>query len=199
MRTMTIGTGQEDTPARPPRTAGLPEEAFAAIDAACASACRMIAPAWPLDRAIAVNPHWSRIGMPLRQVAARMAVLGDIQVFPSRVTQQLAWDTGRISATDLTHALATVAAAVAAGLTPEQCLQALQRRAAVAHLPLLIDVLDDDPARHGRLSWRQAITHQVSQTCAAYFDGSRPTGSPGSQGLYASGATPSRTTTASAC
>ena len=186
MRTMTIGTGQEDTPARPPRTAGLPEEAFAAIDAACASACRMIAPAWPLDRAIAVNPHWSRIGMPLRQVAARMAVLGDIQVFPSRVTQQLAWDTGRISATDLTHALATVAAAVAAGLTPEQCLQALQRRAAVAHLPLLIDVLDADPQRHSRLTWRQAITHQVSQTCAAFFDTHQADWQPvRQQGLYA--------------
>jgi uncharacterized protein YbcC (UPF0753/DUF2309 family) len=37
-------------------------------------------------------------------------------------------------------------------------------------LPLLIDVLDNDPQRHTRLSWRQAITHQVSQTCAAYFD-----------------------------
>jgi uncharacterized protein YbcC (UPF0753/DUF2309 family) len=31
-------------------------------------------------------------------------------------------------------------------------------------------VLDDDPQRHERLSWRQAITHQLSQTCAAYFD-----------------------------
>src|SRR5690606_2918031 len=26
------------------------------------------------------------------------------------------------------------------------------------------------PNRYTRLSWRQAITHQVSQTCAAYFD-----------------------------
>ena len=27
------------------------------IDAACDQACHAIAPAWPLDRAIAVNPH----------------------------------------------------------------------------------------------------------------------------------------------
>ena len=40
------------------------------IDTACAQACQAIAPAWPLDRAIAVNPHWARIGMPVRRVAA---------------------------------------------------------------------------------------------------------------------------------
>ena len=170
MNMMTIGNDTDDTATRPARTAGSPPEALAGIDAACDSACRMIAPAWPLDRSIAVNPHWSRIGMPLRQVAARMAVLGDIQVFPSRATQQLAWDQGRITAPDLAHAIAQVPAAQAAGLTPAQCLQALQRPVAVAHLPLLIDVLDADPQRHNRLTWRQAITHQVSQTCAAFFD-----------------------------
>ena len=47
----------------------------AAIGEACSQACRAIAPAWPLDRAIAVNPHWSRIHLPVRRVAARMAVL----------------------------------------------------------------------------------------------------------------------------
>jgi uncharacterized protein len=155
------------------------------IDAACAQACAMIAPAWPLDRAIAVNPHWSRIGMPLRHVAARMAVLGDIAVLPSRQMQRQAWEQGRIVMPDLIHALAHVPAAKAAGATPEQCLQALQSTAACAQLPLLIDVLDADPQRHTRLSWRQAITHQVSQTCAAYFDAHQADWQPDRrQGLY---------------
>jgi uncharacterized protein len=150
---------------------GMPTAEWQAhIEAACAQACRQIAPAWPLDRAIAVNPHWSRIGMPLRQVAARMAVLGDVQVFPPRAAQQLAWDQGRITLPDLVQALAQAPAAVDAGLTPEQCLHALQGPPALTQLPLLIDVLDTDPRRHTRLSWRQAITHQVSQTCAAFFD-----------------------------
>ena len=51
-----------------------------AMAEACQQACQAIAPAWPLDRAIAVNPHWARTGIPVRQVAARMAVLGGIQV-----------------------------------------------------------------------------------------------------------------------
>jgi len=140
------------------------------IEAACSQACQSIAPAWPLDRAIAVNPHWSRIGMPVRRVAARMAVLGSIQVFPPRDRQQRAWKEGRISLADLHHALQQVPEARSAGLTPAQCLQAIRTRPQLQQLALLIDVLDNDPKRHTRLSWRQAITHQVSQTCAAYFD-----------------------------
>ena len=54
------------------------------IEHACSQVCQAIAPAWPLDRAIAVNPHWLRIGMPVRRVAARMEVLGSIHVFPPR-------------------------------------------------------------------------------------------------------------------
>ena len=87
---------------------------------------------------------------------------------------------------DLIHAISQVPAATAAGLTPEQCLQALQHPPAITRLPLLIDVLDADPQRHTRLSWRQAITHQVSQTCAAYFDAHQADWQPDRrQGLYA--------------
>jgi uncharacterized protein YbcC (UPF0753/DUF2309 family) len=156
------------------------------IDAACDKACQAIAPAWPLDRAIAVNPHWARVGMPLRQVAARMALLGGIQVFPSRESQQQAWNEGRISQTDLELALIQLPAAKLAGLTPAQCLDALRTPPQVKHLPVLIDVLDNDPKRHTRLSWRQAITHQISQTCAAFFDRHQADWQPErTHGLYA--------------
>ncbi|MEB0135279.1 DUF2309 domain-containing protein [Actimicrobium sp. CCC2.4] len=156
------------------------------MEMACDKACQSIAPAWPLDRAIAVNPHWSRTGMPVRRVAARMAVLGNIQVFPTRNAQQRAWTEGRISQADLDLALAQVPAAKLAGLTAAQCVDALGSAPRVQQLPLLIDVLDNDPQRHTRLSWRQAVTHQVSQTCAAYFDKHQADWQPErSQGLYA--------------
>ena len=171
-----------------PATAGAvrADASIARIDHACRQACAAIAPAWPLDRAIAVNPHWSRIGMPVRRVAARMAVLGGIAVFPSRSMQRDAWRTGRIVPADLDQALRQVTQAADAGLTPPQCVEALHAAPSVTQLPLLIDVLDNDPRRHTRLSWREAITHQVSQTCAAYFDAHqadwRP---PHTSGLYA--------------
>ncbi|MET3431119.1 uncharacterized protein YbcC (UPF0753/DUF2309 family) [Herbaspirillum seropedicae] len=151
--------------------AATPDAAWeSALDQACAQACAAIAPAWPLDRAIAVNPHWSRIGMPLREVAARMALLGGIQVLPARAQLRQAWAEGRISAVDLHLALGRLPAARAAGLDAAHCQAVLEADSRPAQLPLLIDVLDNDPQRHTRLSWRQAITHQVSQTCAAYFD-----------------------------
>ena len=156
------------------------------IEAACEQACRAIAPAWPLDRAIAVNPYWSRIGRPVREVAARMAVLGGIRVLPPRTYLKQAWEEGRIDDSDLACALGELSAARTAGLTAAHCIEALQRAVPVVQLPLLIDVLDDDPARHARLSWRQAITHQVGQTCAAYFDQQQADWRPErAQGLYA--------------
>ena len=140
------------------------------IDAACERACRAIAPAWPLDRAIAVNPHWERISLSVRTVAARMAVLGDIRVFPPRAHLRQAWASGRIKVADVDEALAQRPAAQVAGLDAARAIGALAETPVLPRLPLLIDVLDDDPQGQGRLSWRQAITHQVSQVCAAYFD-----------------------------
>ena len=140
------------------------------IEAACIQACGAVAPAWPLDRAIAVNPHWERIGMPLRRVAARMATLGGISVFPPRALLQEAWNSGRISADDLSQALSLMPDAGTAALDVATAIKALEQPSLPARLPLLIDLLDDDPDAHSRLPWRSAITHQVSQVCAAYFD-----------------------------
>jgi len=156
------------------------------IEAACAQACRAIAPAWPLDRAIAVNPHWERIGLPVREVAARMAVLGDIRVFAPRDLVREAWASGRIAASDLDEALRRLPAALDNGLDAERAVAALHETPSLQRLPLLIDVLDDDPQGRDRLSWRQAITHQVSQVCAAYFDADQADWQPErSDGLYA--------------
>ncbi|MBX7187371.1 MAG: DUF2309 domain-containing protein [Vicinamibacteria bacterium] len=157
----------------------------ARIDEACESACRAVAPTWPLDQSIAVNPHWGRIERPVREVAARLAVLGGIRVFPPRSLARRAWREGRLREEDLDRALATVKGAGEAGLTAPAAIEALDGTPALPRLPLLIDRLDDDPGRHGRLSWREAITHQVSQTCAAYFDEALAGWQPDrSRGLY---------------
>lgn len=156
------------------------------IEAACAQACRAIAPAWPLDRAIAVNPHWERIEHSVRSAAARMAVLGGIAVFPPRDRLRDAWHSGRITEADLAEALSRLACEGGHGLDAAQAIAALGAMPALERLPLLIDVLDDDPTGHTRLPWRQAITHQVSQVCAAYFDEHQADWAPERRGgLYA--------------
>ncbi|MCQ8896601.1 DUF2309 domain-containing protein [Limnobacter humi] len=158
-----------------------------ALDEAVQRACGAIAPTWPLDQAIAVNPHWQRIGRPLREVAARMAVLAGIRVLPSRVEIHKAWQAERIVLADLQWAIAHTDPDSEMPLDAQQCLDMLGHQPLdVAQLPLLIDVLDDDPLRHTRLSWREAISHQVSQTCAAYFDRQQADWQPErSGGLYA--------------
>lgn len=158
----------------------------ALIDSACRQACQAIAPAWPLDRAIAVNPHWGRIGAPVRHVAARMALLGGVRVYPSRSYFQQAWRDGRITAQDLNDAITQAAAPEHDGYGDVKCLAALACGNLPQPLPLLVDLLDDGPGRDYRLPWRQAVTHQISQTCAAYFDQHQADWQPQrQQGLYA--------------
>lgn len=152
------------------------------IEQACQQACQQIAPTWPLDQSIAVNPHWKRIHLPVRTVAARMAVLAGLPVFPARETFRQAWQDWRITEADLQHALQQLGS----NETPEAMRQALTHPLHISPLPLLIDVLDDDAHRFQRLSWRDAITHQVSQTCAAYFDQAQSDWQPQrSESLYA--------------
>ena len=149
---------------------GVDELLNQSIEKACIAACEAIAPSWPLDRAIAVNPYWKRIQSPLCEVAARMAVLGNISVFPARNYMLDAWNSGRIQKQHLDFALKELFVQQGIKLTYQECINGLNQPLDIDHLPLLIDLLDDDPNRHKRLSWRQAITHQVSQVCATYFD-----------------------------
>lgn len=147
------------------------DEAFAqAVDAACGQACRRIAPAWPLDRSIAVNPHWGRIALPLTQVAARLAVLGGLQVYPARSYVQGAWSSGRIAPADLQAAVQKLASQEPGGPSAQQCVAALGQPVGIQPLPLLIDLLDSGARAARHFSWKPAVTHQISQTCASYFD-----------------------------
>lgn len=159
---------------------------------AAAQACQSIAPVWPLDQSIAVNPYHQRTGRPVREIAARMAVFAGIHVFPPRAYFRQAWQEGRIHIHDLDQALKRLNAAgqdqqpADYALNTRICIQALTTEPTLPRLPLLMDVLDDDPGRHSRLNWRQAITHQISQTCAAYFDQDQADWQPDrEQGLYA--------------
>ena len=42
------------------------------VETAMDRACALIAPTWPLDRFIAVNPFWEMIDAPLPAVSARL-------------------------------------------------------------------------------------------------------------------------------
>lgn len=155
---------------------------------ALALACAGIMPAWPLDQAVAVNPHWRRIGMPIRRVAARLAVLGDFHVFPARDMMRQAWATGEMTGEDLALALQLQASMGPCSVTQDHCVAQLAGPARVRSEPLLVDLLDDAVQRNRRWPWRAAIVFQLSQVCATYFDRHqadwRAVGSPGLYGFW---------------
>jgi uncharacterized protein YbcC (UPF0753/DUF2309 family) len=53
-----------------------------ALADAVAQACDRIAPSWPLDRFIAVNPHWGWIDQPIEEAAAAVGVLAGMRLLP---------------------------------------------------------------------------------------------------------------------
>ena len=62
-------------------------ELQAIIDAACAR----IAPAWPLDRLIAVNPYWGFVGKSIEDAAAELAAMQGTTLLMPRAWYQQQW------------------------------------------------------------------------------------------------------------
>ena len=126
-----------------------------------------IAPSWPLDRQIAVNPYWGFIDRTFAQAGAtlRRLVGGRFTLAPSEYLR--AWRAGEITPAALTRALAESGASV----TLDSAVAALQfHRPHWPGLPLLSDTLDRRATPAAGPRWCDTITQQVSQYCASYFD-----------------------------
>lgn len=132
-----------------------------------AAACDTIAPTWPLDRMIAVNPYWGRIGQSFDQVNQTLTSLGGSSLYMPLDYYRAAWRQQQITASDLQAALAErqssrpLQALIDALAAPEQ---------PITPAPLLCDSLDQQRDLQHEPAWCDTITHQVAQFCAAYFD-----------------------------
>jgi uncharacterized protein YbcC (UPF0753/DUF2309 family) len=143
-------------------TSPRPEFASAIEDAIGA-----IAPNWPLDRQIAVNPYWGFIDRTFEQAAATLHRLvgSRFTLAPSEYLR--AWCAGEITQAGLGRALAERGAS----MTLETAVAALQiHRPLCRGLPLLSDILDERATPDAAPRWCDTITQQVSQYCASYFD-----------------------------
>ena len=150
------------------------------IDAACAR----IAPTWPLDRFIAVNPYWGHLERPITHAAAHMAALAGSPMLMPRSWYREHWQAGRVKKADLQAAIDAAGAAC----TVDELVSHLNAPTALpASLPLAPDLVDAHRDTGHHMSWRDYITHHVSQGCAAYFDqGQAAWGPQRDGGLYAS-------------
>ena len=132
------------------------------------SATRIIAPSWPLDRQIAVNPLWGLIDQPFDEAARRLHRLTGTSGFvPPPDIIESACGEGRVTAETLKRAMADRGTSVSI----DSAIATLgSTDSPPTGLPLPSDVLDGHGARRRQPRWRDTITQQVSQHCAAYFD-----------------------------
>ncbi len=133
---------------------------------AVSQACDRIAPTWPLDQFIAVNPYWGWLNTPAPQAAAALGALADTRLTLPRTAFVGHWAAGRLTNKHLQAAIdrqgspITVGQLIGAMQSPEPPLRAL---------PLLTERMQAlCPA--APLPWRDIVTHQISQHCAAFFD-----------------------------
>jgi len=159
-------------------TADLDQAQFKVLLAAVSDAGNTIAPAWPLDKSIAVNPLWELRGMDIREASARFSALGGVDcLMPADHYRQL-WLSALISEQDLVHAIAEAGA----DITPNDLVASLDTEKPANHWHNVADWLDDERDRQHNIAWRDEITHQISQFCAAFLQ--RPERNPASE-LYA--------------
>ena len=135
------------------------------------SAAGCIAPTWPLDEFIAVNPYWGWVGRPMPEAAAALGTLAGTRLTMPREWFRAQWAAGRVTRQ---HLRAAVEASGEAGSTADRVaglVADMERETPpVLRMPLVTDLRDAGaPPRPGQ-SWTELVTHQISQHCAAFFD-----------------------------
>lgn len=154
------------------------------LNDAAAAACQRVAPTWPLDRFIAVNPYWGYVHQPIERAAAELGAVAGTRSLMPRAFYREAWQKGDVQRAHLLEAMREEGSCD----SPEQLIAALELPDPVPErLPLLSDCVDARRDLSHTMSWREVITHQISQFCAASFDSDQAHWHPqADQGLYAS-------------
>ena len=131
---------------------------------AASAACQRIAPAWPLDKSIAVNPWWKMRGDSIETVAARLQWLGNIKMHMDKSYYQDLWET-QITSQHLT------AASQYLGVDANQAvlLDYLTLDDQFDTWKHLGELRDQHITRSYTIPWRDEVIQQISQFCALYF------------------------------
>lgn len=142
-------------------------------------ACASIAPSWPLDRMIAVNPLWEQRQRPLAEVAARMSALRG-----ARCLMPAEYYLERWQIEIQPHHLQRAARELDVNATPEALVLQIQEPGCAPTWQAVSDWLDQRRATHPEMPWRDEITHQISQFCAHFFQAADQRDELAPQGLY---------------
>ncbi|MEM6707959.1 MAG: DUF2309 domain-containing protein [Pseudomonadota bacterium] len=129
---------------------------------------RRIAPTWPLDQFIAVNPWWEMRDRPYADVAAQVALLGHANGHMPR-----SWFRERYGQSIQTQHL-SAALAGQDEVTEQRALDWLNGADTLPSWQNFSDQLDSsrDLTRH--VSWHDEVVQQISQFCANFYAAGTP-------------------------
>jgi uncharacterized protein YbcC (UPF0753/DUF2309 family) len=148
----------------------------AEVEAAIGVACGRIAPLWPLDHFVAVNPLFGFADQPFPATCATLRRVAGVELVMPRAFYRAALETGDIEDADLETALArvpaewqlrerTVAALRSAALRGGD--RSAKPAAAVATVAEVLDRLAAGDRHSSRTAF---MIDEISKWCAAYFD-----------------------------
>ena len=145
------------------------------------TACSKVAPSWPLDQNIAVNPFWNMRSETFEHVAVNLSVLGKVNTLMPVSYYMAQYQKGEINEQHLKLA----AQDLGLKYINKNVLSIVNKQSNLSHWHNISDLLDAQ--RENKVAWRDEITHQISQFCAAYFqyDGPlKPIHAKHQQGFY---------------
>ena len=143
-----------------------PSAATTALRAAIDTACARIAPAWPLDRLIAVNPYWGWVDRPIAEASAEVGALAGAPMLMPRAWYRARWQAGDISARHVLRALELTGAPI----TIDQVTAALDEPAPTLPAHPLVTALRD--ALHDvthEATWHDLVLAQLGRAGEAFF------------------------------
>jgi len=131
------------------------------------AACRRIAPTWPLDRFIAVNPLWGFIDQPVQAASENIAHLCG-----SPLTMPMAWylnhyDNGSITEAALALALKRHGLSMGPASFRTSC---STEPAQAGRMQLLTDAIDKQRNLMHQPACQDVVVHAIGQHCASWFD-----------------------------
>ena len=153
------------------------------LDALVERVCARVAPTWPLDRFIAVNPFWGLVDRSIEDVSKELCALSGTRLLLPRAWYREARAEGRLRDAHLRAAIeeagATVSVSDLVSLMDAEEPRPMRRARVMDAVDTLHDVAHE-------MSFRDLVIHETSQLCASYFDdGQAQLGPDREGGLYA--------------
>ncbi len=147
-----------------------PDNASASVAAAITAASDRIAPTWPLDQFIAVNPYWGWRSSSAPDTAAMLGALAGTRLTMPRSWFREEWAAGRLTVEHLAAAAAAMGEPVLASAALGALQQPFPDAPPIPRMALATDVRDLGGAPRPGQTWAELVVHQISQHCAAHFD-----------------------------